>query len=104
MTQTKEALLKLIYIEKRNMTKQKSVKENGNNRQPIPIYSQKCSARIVTSKYSFAKSGQSDFSVNDQHPKLFKDFPTDKLYMKQNMEYVLTRSTELPSNFLINTP
>lgn len=31
---TKEAMLKLIYIEKRNVAKQKSVKENGDRKQP----------------------------------------------------------------------
>ena len=78
VTWTKEILLKLIYIEKRNMARQKSVKKSGNWGRTILTCSQKSSTIIVIPKH--------DITVNDQHPKLPKNITTGKYYIKAKYE------------------
>lgn len=78
VTWTREALLRLIYIKKGHMTKQKSVRGNSNKEWHIPIYGQKRSARIVTPKYSLGKFGQFNLTVNDSYPNSPKDIAASK--------------------------
>ena len=68
VTYTRETLLRLIYIEKKYVVRQKSVKRSGDRVQPISTHGQKSSARVVTPKH--------DTTVNDQHLKSSKKVAT----------------------------
>ena len=74
VTWIRKFLLKLIYIEKKNVARQKSVKKSSDKEQPIPTRGQKSSARVVTPKH--------DMTIDDQHPKSPKNVAINKLYMK----------------------
>ncbi len=70
VTWTREALLRLIYIEKKNVARRKAVKESSDRGQPIPMRGRRSSARVVTPKH--------DTTVDDQHPKSPKNVATGK--------------------------
>ncbi len=70
VTSTREALLRLIHIEKGNVARRKAVKGSSDRGQPIPMRSRRNSARVVTPKH--------DTTVNDQHPKSPKNVATGK--------------------------
>ncbi len=67
---TREALLRLIHIEKGNVARQKTVKRSSDRGRPIPTRGRRSSTRVVTPKH--------DITVNDQHPKLPKNVATGK--------------------------
>ncbi len=70
VTWTREALLRLIYIEKGNVVRRKAVKGSSDRGRSIPTRGRRISARVVTPKH--------DLTVNNQHPKSPKNVATGK--------------------------
>ncbi len=70
VTWTREALLRLIHIEKGNVARQKAVKGSSDRGRPISTRGRRRSAKVVTPKH--------DTTVDDQHPKSPKNVATGK--------------------------
>ncbi len=70
VTWTREALLRLIHIEKGNVARRKAGKGSSDKGRPIPTRGRRSSARVVTPKH--------DTTVDDQHPKSPKNVATGK--------------------------